>query len=71
MSYKLGSSLEKCNLAIVIHVLITSELDYCNVVYVGLPVKTVQKLVHPKYGSQATAGLVTGTFKILNILGIG
>lgn len=36
--------LEKKDLAIEIHALVRSRLDYCNMHYVGLPLKTTQKL---------------------------
>ena len=34
--------LDRDNLASVVHALVTSKLDYCNALYVGLPLKTVQ-----------------------------
>uniref|UniRef100_A0A803SYC2 Reverse transcriptase domain-containing protein n=1 Tax=Anolis carolinensis TaxID=28377 RepID=A0A803SYC2_ANOCA len=36
--------LEKSDLAMVVHALVTSRLDYCNALYVGLPLKTARKL---------------------------
>uniref|UniRef100_A0A803SXZ5 Reverse transcriptase domain-containing protein n=1 Tax=Anolis carolinensis TaxID=28377 RepID=A0A803SXZ5_ANOCA len=41
---QLCSYLGKPDLATVVHALVTSRLDYCNALYVGLPLKTVQKL---------------------------
>ncbi|XP_061465627.1 uncharacterized protein LOC133376825 [Rhineura floridana] len=50
--------LDRENLASVVHVLVTSKLDYCNALYVGLPLKTVQKL---QLVQNAAARLLTGT----------
>ncbi|XP_061474960.1 small ribosomal subunit protein uS7 isoform X1 [Rhineura floridana] len=36
--------LDSDDLASVVHALVTSRLDYCNALYVGLPLKTVRKL---------------------------
>ncbi|XP_062818981.1 probable RNA-directed DNA polymerase from transposon BS isoform X1 [Anolis carolinensis] len=36
--------LKKSDLATVVHALVTSRLDYCNALYVGLPLKTARKL---------------------------
>ncbi|XP_061487326.1 prostacyclin synthase isoform X4 [Rhineura floridana] len=50
--------LDRENLASVVHVLVTSKLDYCNALYVGLPLKTVRKL---QLVQNAAARLLTGT----------
>uniref|UniRef100_A0A803TYG3 Reverse transcriptase domain-containing protein n=1 Tax=Anolis carolinensis TaxID=28377 RepID=A0A803TYG3_ANOCA len=49
--------LGKPDLATVVHALVTSHLDYCNAVYVGLPLKTVRKLQLVK---REAARLITG-----------
>lgn len=36
--------LEKKDVVVVIHVLVTSRLNYCNELYMGMPLKTLQKL---------------------------
>ncbi|XP_061471923.1 uncharacterized protein LOC133379865 [Rhineura floridana] len=55
---QLCTYLDKDKLASVVHALVTSKLDYCNVLYMGLPLRTVQKLQLVK---NAAARLVTGT----------
>ena len=45
-------------LARVVHVLVISCLDYCNVLYMGLPLKVTQKL---QLIQNAAARLVTGS----------
>uniref|UniRef100_A0A803TNY3 Reverse transcriptase domain-containing protein n=1 Tax=Anolis carolinensis TaxID=28377 RepID=A0A803TNY3_ANOCA len=42
--HQLRPYLEKSDLATVVHALVTSRLDYCNALYVGLPLKTARKL---------------------------
>ena len=41
---QLQTFLERSDLATVTHALITSQLDYCNVLYVWLPVESVRKI---------------------------
>ena len=50
--------LDRDNLASVVHALVTSQLDYCNALYVGLPLKMVRKLWLVQ---NAAARLITGT----------
>ncbi|XP_061477657.1 uncharacterized protein LOC133382019 [Rhineura floridana] len=50
--------LDSDNLASVVHALVTSRLDYCNALYVGLPLKTVRKL---QLVQNAAARLLTRT----------
>ena len=50
--------LDRDSLASVVHALVTSKLDYCNALYVGLPLKTVRKL---QLVQNAAARLITGT----------
>ena len=52
--------LEKSDLATVTHALVTSRLDYCNVFYVGLPLKSVQKL---QLVQRAAARVLTGSIQ--------
>ncbi|XP_062832349.1 uncharacterized protein LOC134297776 [Anolis carolinensis] len=49
--------LGKPDLATVVHALVTSCLDYCNTLYVGLPLKTVRKL---QLVQREAARLITG-----------
>lgn len=42
--HQLHLSLEMCNMAAVVHALLTSHLDYCDVLYIGLPLKSIRKL---------------------------
>uniref|UniRef100_A0A803U1N2 Reverse transcriptase domain-containing protein n=1 Tax=Anolis carolinensis TaxID=28377 RepID=A0A803U1N2_ANOCA len=49
--------LGKPDLATVVHALVTSRLDYCNALYVGLPLKTVRKL---QLVQREAARLITG-----------
>nr|XP_060618433.1 uncharacterized protein LOC132767443 [Anolis sagrei ordinatus] len=49
--------LGKSDLATVVHALVTSRLDYCNALYVGLPLKTARKL---QLVQRAAAMVLTG-----------
>uniref|UniRef100_A0A803TS28 Reverse transcriptase domain-containing protein n=1 Tax=Anolis carolinensis TaxID=28377 RepID=A0A803TS28_ANOCA len=49
--------LGKPDMATVVHALVTSRLDYCNALYVGLPSKTVRKL---ELVQRSAARLLTG-----------
>uniref|UniRef100_A0A803TWX2 Reverse transcriptase domain-containing protein n=1 Tax=Anolis carolinensis TaxID=28377 RepID=A0A803TWX2_ANOCA len=49
--------LEKSDLTMVVHALVTSRLDNCNALYVGLPLKTARKL---QLVQRSAARLLTG-----------
>uniref|UniRef100_A0A803TFX4 Reverse transcriptase domain-containing protein n=1 Tax=Anolis carolinensis TaxID=28377 RepID=A0A803TFX4_ANOCA len=49
--------LGRSDLAMVVHTLVTARLDYCNALYVGLPLKTSRKL---QLVQRAAARLITG-----------
>nr|XP_060615104.1 uncharacterized protein LOC132764950 [Anolis sagrei ordinatus] len=49
--------LGKSDLATVVHALVTSRIDYCNALYVGLPLKTARKL---QMVQRSAARLLTG-----------
>uniref|UniRef100_A0A803TII9 Reverse transcriptase domain-containing protein n=1 Tax=Anolis carolinensis TaxID=28377 RepID=A0A803TII9_ANOCA len=49
--------LAKADLAGVVHALVTSRLDYCNALYVGLPLKTARKF---QLVQRAAARMLTG-----------
>ncbi|XP_062825481.1 uncharacterized protein LOC134295910 [Anolis carolinensis] len=55
--HQLRPFLGRSDLATVVHALLTSRLDYCNTLYVGLPLKTAQKLQLVQW---AAARLITG-----------
>ena len=52
--------LDRDNLASVVHALVTSKLDYCNALYMGLPLKTVRKL---QLVQNTAARLITRRFE--------
>ena len=52
--------LESEDLKVVVHALVTSRLDFCNALYIGLPLCLVQK--HQLVQNMA-ARLVTGTLR--------
>ena len=56
-AHQLCLFLEISDLATMMHALVTSHLDYCNTLYVGLPLKTVWKL---QVVQNATARLLPG-----------
>nr|XP_060628837.1 complement factor H-related protein 5-like isoform X2 [Anolis sagrei ordinatus] len=56
-AYKLRPFLGKSDLAMVVHTLVTSRIDYCNALYVGLPLQTSWKL---QLVQQSAARLLTG-----------
>uniref|UniRef100_A0A803TBL4 Reverse transcriptase domain-containing protein n=1 Tax=Anolis carolinensis TaxID=28377 RepID=A0A803TBL4_ANOCA len=55
--HQLRLYLEKSGLTTVVHALVTSRMDYCNALYVGLPLKTVRKL---QLVQRSAARLLTG-----------
>nr|XP_060608896.1 uncharacterized protein LOC132760735 [Anolis sagrei ordinatus] len=55
--HQLRPYLGKSDLATVVHALVTSQIDYCNALYVGLPLKTVRKL---QLVQRAAVRLLTG-----------
>ncbi|XP_077781511.1 uncharacterized protein LOC144327186 [Podarcis muralis] len=55
---QLAPYLSRPDLATVIHATVTSRLDYCNSLYVGLPLRLTQKLQQVQY---AAARLLTGS----------
>uniref|UniRef100_A0A803SZA6 Reverse transcriptase domain-containing protein n=1 Tax=Anolis carolinensis TaxID=28377 RepID=A0A803SZA6_ANOCA len=55
--HQLRPYLGKSDLATVVHTLVTTRLDYGNVLYVGLPLKTARKL---QLVQRAAARLITG-----------
>ncbi|XP_078241606.1 uncharacterized protein LOC140704410 [Pogona vitticeps] len=55
--YQLRPYLDEQNLAAVTHALVTTRLDYCNALYVGLPLKTVRRL---QLAQNRAARLVSG-----------
>ena len=55
---QLRSFLEMSDLATVTHALVTSYLDYCNALYVGLPSKTVWKLQLVQIGLEPATGSI-------------
>ena len=56
--YQLKSALFHKDLEIVIHAFITSRLDYCNSLYLGLPQSSLKRL---QLVQNAAARLLTGT----------
>ncbi|KAF7239998.1 Pro-neuregulin-1, membrane-bound isoform [Varanus komodoensis] len=62
--HQLCPYLNKHSLATVIHALVTSHLDYCNPLYVGLPLKTVRIL---QLVQNIAARLLTGTGRYSHI----
>ncbi|KAF7238180.1 Complement C1q-like protein 3 [Varanus komodoensis] len=62
--HQLRRYLEKDCLVTVTHALVTSQLDFCNLLYVGLPLKTVQIL---QLVQNRAARLLTGTGHCVHI----
>ena len=58
---QLRSCLDVGALTTLVHVLVVSRLDYCNVLYVGLPLRLMQKL---QMVQNTAARLLTGRKKI-------
>ena len=56
--------LDRDSLASVVHALVTSKLDYCKALYIGLPLKTVREL---QLVQNAAARLITGTRRFEHI----
>ncbi|KAF7238124.1 Homogentisate 1,2-dioxygenase [Varanus komodoensis] len=64
LMHQLRPYLENYCLATVTHALVTSQLDFCNALYVGLPLKTVQIL---QMVQSRAAKLLTGTGRCSHI----
>ena len=61
---KIRPYLGRDSLASVVHALLTSKLDYCNTLYMGLPLKMVRKL---QLVQKAAVRVITGTRRFEHI----